>query len=543
MAKLNISTSDAIFGDHGPLKIDQDGDFSLAGKKLAWMDNVTVMVDDGSGTPQELTFSDLWTMLNTGQIPTAIINGQPKTIQDIAEDLQGLASVSYMTLKGSVADEAARLALTASPGDVYKQEDTGVMWVYSESGWIDMGGAEIDLSGYATISQLNKKQAATTSDQEGLVLTGGILPGTFGTIGVDNNVTSDSNNLITSGAVANQIVNMTNTYQPKLVAGENITIDDSNVISAAGGGEITETDPIALPKLNSHIETDAYRWDDYYMFKTQEIQFDEIIQGRKLDIANAILNTAPNTTETYSFDSTKQIILAVRFTNHDGLYTEIKYGENLLFTSNGLQENVNFQWAESLAVNASNDLTITNATLIEIIDSNLDPDSIFLPELSHSVTDTQYQENVNTPVDVKTGEQLVTATELSKHSDFDLTNISMLMQNMNSQMSDMRSQILALQASVSNKTLDTNNSANIESEAQGGGYTVSNALGGQITFESPLILLAGVGTMYVNGVSVWTNVGLTIGLGVTGDTIEVNNGDVITCSGMSSVIFTPYKAA
>ncbi len=158
------------------------------------------------------------------------------------------------------------------------------------------------------------------------------------------------------------------------------------------------------------------------------------------------------------------------------------------------------------------------------------------------IQDTVYQQGVEVPK--VTGEiphYLVDMEELRAHSNSDLTAISNLMTTMNAALSDMRSQIYEIQAGISNKVLG--NPINIEDSAQDVGYTVNNALGGQITFESPLVLLAGVGTLTINGNVVWTNVGLTVGLGVTGDTVEVQNGDVVTCSGMSSIFFRPYNAA
>ncbi len=123
------------------------------------------------------------------------------------------------------------------------------------------------------------------------------------------------------------------------------------------------------------------------------------------------------------------------------------------------------------------------------------------------------------------------------------SNIAIIVANLSAQISLVKSQVLAIQASVANKKLDPTNQVNIETQTQSSGYTVTTALGGQIYFESPLVLLLGVGTVYINGVSAWSNVSLTVGLGVTSDTLEVQAGDVITTSGVSKITFTPYIGA
>jgi hypothetical protein len=138
---------------------------------------------------------------------------------------------------------------------------------------------------------------------------------------------------------------------------------------------------------------------------------------------------------------------------------------------------------------------------------------------------------------------LITQDDLAAHQSDDLAMWQQVMDSASAQFAELKAGLAAVQASLQNKVLDTAGKVDIETEAQGVGYTVDATLGGQVTFTSPLALLAGVGTVWVNNVKVWTNVGLTLGVGLTSDTIEVVSGDVVATAGCTSVYFTPYKAA
>ncbi len=86
---------------------------------------------------------------------------------------------------------------------------------------------------------------------------------------------------------------------------------------------------------------------------------------------------------------------------------------------------------------------------------------------------------------------------------------------------------------------DPANTIDIESEAQGSGYTVTNSLGGEIHYKDVVVLLDIIpGKVSVNGEEVWNTDAL--GLGEVGGAWKVKNGDVITASGITSITFTPY---
>ncbi len=97
-----------------------------------------------------------------------------------------------------------------------------------------------------------------------------------------------------------------------------------------------------------------------------------------------------------------------------------------------------------------------------------------------------------------------------------------------------------LMSAMQNKVKDTSNTVNIEAQAQSGGYTVNSSLGGVIDCSAVNILLS-FGDLMVNGKTVWSTQGLTLAITAPIQHSEVvKDGDVITCSGMSSITFTPY---
>ncbi len=110
------------------------------------------------------------------------------------------------------------------------------------------------------------------------------------------------------------------------------------------------------------------------------------------------------------------------------------------------------------------------------------------------------------------------------------------------ELSNLKADFYTLKNSIASKVLDTANTEDIEDAAQGDGYTVSNVLGGRVSFEAVIILIAIVPQqIFVNGIKIWDSAGL--GLGTLRDSVEVEAGDVVTCSGMTSITFTPYITA
>lgn len=131
---------------------------------------------------------------------------------------------------------------------------------------------------------------------------------------------------------------------------------------------------------------------------------------------------------------------------------------------------------------------------------------------------------VNTPA-------YATATALQAHKDADMLRWQ--------EFYDLKAQFLDLQAGVQNKVLDPTQVVDIEAVSTSGGYTVTSLLGGRVTFTDTIVLLDLIpGSVAVNGVVVWS--GQALGLGTVEDHVDVNDGDIITTSGMNTVTFTAY---
>ncbi len=99
----------------------------------------------------------------------------------------------------------------------------------------------------------------------------------------------------------------------------------------------------------------------------------------------------------------------------------------------------------------------------------------------------------------------------------------------------MNNRLTALEERLDNKTLGT--PINIETAAQGDGYTVANTLGGRIDFTGVNALVT-TWALMVNGTVVLN--GQLLGLLPSPGSYMVNDGDVVTCIGMSAITFTPY---
>lgn len=107
---------------------------------------------------------------------------------------------------------------------------------------------------------------------------------------------------------------------------------------------------------------------------------------------------------------------------------------------------------------------------------------------------------------------------------------------------NLKALFLNLQASIQQKTLSTT-WVSIETEAQSDiGFTVTSALGGRIRWEDVIVLLDLIpGSVSINGVVAWSSQGL--GLGTVNDYADVQQGDVIKCSGVTSIEYSNYEAA
>lgn len=124
-----------------------------------------------------------------------------------------------------------------------------------------------------------------------------------------------------------------------------------------------------------------------------------------------------------------------------------------------------------------------------------------------------------------------TGTDLQTHKDNDNLRWQ--------EVTRLRNEVYDLRAGIENKILDTDNAIDIESESQGSGYHVVNTLGGRVKFTGVVVLIDIVPkSVSVNGSKVWDSGGL--GIGTVGDSIDVQYDDIITCTGLTAITFTPY---
>ncbi len=105
----------------------------------------------------------------------------------------------------------------------------------------------------------------------------------------------------------------------------------------------------------------------------------------------------------------------------------------------------------------------------------------------------------------------------------------------------MQTDINTLKAQKLNKQRDNTQTVDIETQAQSqSGYTVTNSLGGEVDCSAMNVLLS-FGSLSVNGQEVWSSEGLTLSITTPIQHNQiVNDGDVITCRGMTNITFTPY---
>lgn len=103
---------------------------------------------------------------------------------------------------------------------------------------------------------------------------------------------------------------------------------------------------------------------------------------------------------------------------------------------------------------------------------------------------------------------------------------------------DLETKLLVLSASIQNKVLDAENFVDITSSVEGSGYLVSSPMGGLITVTYTNILVS-VANLQINNVEMLSQTGLSL-LNTITVSYEVDGGNMINGSGLTSVIFTPY---
>lgn len=177
------------------------------------------------------------------------------------------------------------------------------------------------------------------------------------------------------------------------------------------------------------------------------------------------------------------------------------------------------------AKNMKTVLAMFDDTAQEIVDAS----NALTQQIEDSATQLATEiSNVNTTLT----ESTLPLEAFQEHVETDLTRWQ--------EVADLRAMVYNTQASITNKVL-SDTITDIESFVQGEGFTVTNALGGIITFTATSLLIS-LGQLFVNGESVWSSAGLSLSIGGITDSRIVQENDVVTATGMSSITFTPYVA-
>ncbi len=407
-------------------------------------------------------------------------------------------------------------------------------------------------------------QEQTNIAQIGQVLVGGNPVGTFGIKPVDNIVTQNSNNLITSGAVFSSYNNLKNYTDSKIAE-----------IEISSGLEFqdlpSDSKPVGQGQSGIiYVQPNGIMWgwstsqQDYIQINglTDLTSINTAISNLQSDVAN--LNT--NLSNFIVKINTPLIVYANdNYGNPIGIkYTVIPDINTIPLrdTSGNIQVQPNVTGNNAIGASQVNSLISQSTGTFQSDINNLNSEIDLIEnaitamntaiasaiELDHQVVDTEYQTQVNTPIDKNTTEQLVTATELSKHSERDLTMISYTFNTLNNTIGNLQNQILDIKSTIDNKKLDSN-SVDIKNIT----YNVNNSLGGRISGIGYVLLgvlsirLVSTGIIDITSNTETTNVYDNTSLLTVGAaqpiTLDVNNGDIIVSSGMDSLIFTPYIPA
>lgn len=350
-------------------------------------------------------------------------------------------------------------------------------------------------------------------------------------------------NELTSKLTEEQVQSMIDAAMSGISNESYVTKDElNNIISQTSSN--TETDPVAMPILSSHIATDQSRWADYYDTKLKLLGVSEKIEGRIPDMNKLTYITTPAQSEVVTINSGDgEALIVVVFTNKNGNFTTISYtnGGNVLYSSEGLADNVTFTTVESILLLSTldRDITITNATSIEVLYYTPDPNSPMNLELDHQIVNTEFQTQVETPIDIKTGEQLITATEFG----FDVQNLVDHRTTDKGRWDDVdefEGEIIDSVINAKGMKLETAGNVDVRPYSSSMMYTVTNDLGGLLT-----VIITNTdttfGEIYINGILRYSTNGLVSGVPTT-KYYPLKDNDTVYVTNSTSAIFTPYIA-
>lgn len=201
---------------------------------------------DGAQTAADSAMSRANEAYNWAGETSAAAYSQAKTEANQYTDTKVAQLGAVQVLKGRVAS-VEDLPKNPSVGDTYivgSAEDNCPEYVYTEEGWEELG-KNIDLSGYYSKAELDPMLAQGFSSMgqqiQGVATsTNQAIQSLSSTMG--QQFTDVYTNIGDVRGIANEgkgkAEQALNNKQDKLIPGDNITISEDNVISAAGGGQV-----------------------------------------------------------------------------------------------------------------------------------------------------------------------------------------------------------------------------------------------------------------------------------------------------------------
>lgn len=254
--------------------------------------------------------------------------------------------------------------------------------------------------------------------------------------------------------------------------------------------------------LQTHVETDGFRWQQYFETVYKTIQLEVSDEGEKLDEANIrdiYVGGTGEHTETTEYGGVICLDIITPSTIlingvSDQVFAGMPIGAKYRYY-------VRLKQGDVISANG-----VSGATITPIIADPLNPITI----LNTQIATLQFGQ-------VKIENELLDIRKSLQNLILDTTNTVTV--------------------------VDSDNAIDITS---GGTFTVASALGGRLTGSGVTILgllgikVGGTGKVSVNNVIVYDNTSL-LSTTIPDLVIDVENEDIITTTGMKKLVFTPYK--
>lgn len=516
---LNLEVNNKMSGVAGDFGPDADGDFAVAGRKMAWRD-------------QTVNYKTIkLTDVKAGDdLSGATINFNPNNLPLFLNPDAGLSNFQWVVWSGtsgaglnihvawnanSIQDGAMNYIYNVPSGDLTVPNWLEDTYTFPENSIVtdmyDLGGnrqtwddvvAGCDPSGWNPSMATVRVRVAPVDT-------------------VDSVTKQDSPNLITSGGVWNDthyiVVNAGGT---KTLAQVAVGEDLSGVTLNFPGG--TSDSPLGQINFSN----------GYYIgFRAADnISWGLCDSAGQLDEEWAVTGHMDEGT-TYTF-GTGFVVSAVDANNAGSNISQL-----ITYEAPASEKIIDIPWLYNKLMGSVSAPQITSVELADLIaDSGVTPGQMFY------VTDatTQYQTGVPVLTIIKpdgTPEYLISQSELAAHSNYDLTMIREAVAKERAARITQYNEFITFKNSVLNHTLGT--PVDIEASMTSG-YTVDNELGGMIDGTGLNVLLT-TWSIMKNGTSV--DNGTVLNLGTEPFSFEVKNGDVITGIGITAVTFTPYVPA